>query len=123
GGNSFVFELQGLSDDAKEIDAQAMADFRDAIGQIRWRYMGGIVRVIPSDAPDDEAWQLQAARTAGKAFRSFRTAMYLFDGPNSVELVKAFKSEAPRVVVIAPEGGDITLVDGSDADGARGAIA
>jgi hypothetical protein len=119
GGNSLVFDLQGLNEDATAIDAQAAADFRDAIGQIRWRYMGGILRVIPADAPDDKAWQVQAARTAGKTFRGFHSAMYLFDWPDSADLVRAFKSEAPKVVVIAPEGGDVTLVDGSVPEGAR----
>jgi len=112
GANTLYVDLTGYSKDGTSISNQELTDLRTAIGQVKWHRLGLLCRVIGPGTPQDSAWRLRAAETAGKALRGLRTAMFLIDGPDSAALVKAFRKNAPQVVVVAPEGGDIQLVRG-----------
>lgn len=112
GASGFVFDIDGLSEDGSSISEEALASLYEAVDAVEWRYLAGVCRVVPTDAPDDPAWRERAVKTVAKALADEREIMYLIDCPGAAELAKTFKSIAPRLCVIAPENGDMILVEG-----------
>lgn len=123
GANGVCFELRGFDDNATEIGEEYVRALSAAVREINYRHIGIIIKVFGDYLPDLHDWRLRAARTAGRTLRDFTSAVYVFDGPRADELAKAFKEEAPDLVVAAPGSGDVELVKkAADASGKRPAV-
>ena len=119
GANTVCFNLYGLSADGAGLAKETVDAVEAAMAQISWRRIGVVCRVFDPNASPDAAYRLAAVGAVARAFKDERRLVYWIDGPNCSDLVKAFKKEAPDLVVAAPEGGDITVVTTKPKQGAR----
>jgi hypothetical protein len=108
GGDAIVATLPGLSNDGRILCEEAAATVQAWADRAKDSRMALILRV-PLEQEDD-ASRRRAAKTVGKALRHITHALYLIEGEHAAELVPVFKRYAPRCLVVAQEGGDITLV-------------
>lgn len=116
GGNTICFDLYGLSADGHAVSQEGVNAVAAALEQITWRKLGAVCRVFGADAPKDAAYRLAAAQAAASAFKTERRMVYWIEGADCAELVKAFKKEAPKLVVAAAEGGDLRVVTSESGD-------
>ncbi len=110
GGQAVVYDLHGFNDKGSKISEAGLQAFRDARHQHDWRRMNAMCRIFGDDAPADFAWRRKAVKTAAKALRDERKAVYWIDGPDVEKLIAIFHKNAPDLVVAAHEGGDVHLV-------------
>lgn len=110
GSNAVCFTFKGFSDDGESVRDDHVAALRRLTSEGNYRSIGMICKLFDDNAPEDEDWRVRAAATAAKTFERDNSMVYWIDGPHSDEAVKAFKKQAPHLVVAAPHGGDVEVV-------------
>ena len=115
GANTVCFDLTGYNTDGTSLPADIAQQVDVLMELANYSRMGAICRVIPKDAPKSEAFCMSAVKTAAAALKDEQRMVYLFDGPNSEALVKVFHEAAPKLITLAPKGGDLLLATKANA--------
>ena len=110
GANVVCFDLAGVSADGKTLAPDTAAKIDKMIEQINWRRMGAMCKLFSADAPRDAAYREAAAKAAAAALKNAKRVLFWIDGPDAEAAVKAFRQEAPGLVIAAEKGGDIDVV-------------
>ena len=111
GGNTVCFDLWGFNADGTEIDPKGIETVRAVGNRGKDQRMGALVRVLGSAA--DAKFRRNAVKTAARALKGEGKAVYWIDGPDAAELAEVFKGIAKHLVVVAPENGDLKILDGA----------
>ncbi|GMW00802.1 MAG: hypothetical protein AMXMBFR84_19390 [Candidatus Hydrogenedentota bacterium] len=104
GGTTVCFDLVGFGDGGKTLSGAKLKLLDEIVALMNYRGMTAIVRVLGPDAPTDRAGRRTAAVTAAKALRGREKCVYVIDGDNASDLIRRFKRNAPRLVVLGSEG-------------------
>ena len=145
GGNTLCYDLQGWSADYTKLDPAALETIRFINTRADEQRMAVMIRVMPQ--VKDETARETAVRAAARAFASKEPlpvppqkdpadldseltpgipaefsglAVYWIDGPDAAKLARAFREEAPSLVVAAPGGGHIRTIEAADAAKGKG---
>jgi hypothetical protein len=109
GANALCFDLYGFNEDGTAISAVGLDHVERLIEEIVEYTMGGICRVLGSDAPKDTTGRRNAVRAAAAALKDAVQLVYWIDGPDAEALAAEFKQIAPSLIVAAPDG-DLDVV-------------
>ena len=115
GANTVCFDLTGYNADGTSLPADIAKQVDVLMELANYSRMGAICRVLPTDAPKSDAFRLAAVKTAAAALKDEQRMVYLFEGPKSEALVKAFHETAPKLLTLAPKGGDLVLAKKANA--------
>lgn len=110
GGTALCFDLQGFNAGGTSIDPDHVAAavrLKDAANE---RWMPTVIRVLGSLTDADFETRLSAVRIAAETFQEDFSVFYWIEGPDSAALVKAFRTIAPDLTVIAARGGQVDVV-------------
>ncbi|MDX9975924.1 MAG: DUF1080 domain-containing protein [FCB group bacterium] len=117
GGRGVCFDLVGLGADGKSIAPEVLKGFETAesspqspLSQIIWRRMGAMCKVFGEGAPEDPAYRMAVIETVARELGKRGECVYWIDGPEAGTYAAQLKKLAPRLVVAAPENGDILTV-------------
>lgn len=109
GGNTVCFDLAGFNEDGTKIDPVGVQSVDALAHRAKDARLGVIVRVLGDNA--DPKFRKRAVKTAAAALGGQGMAVYWIDGPDAAELAKSFKQNAPNLVVLAAENGDVRVTD------------
>ena len=110
GANVVCFDLEGLSADGKTLAPDTAVKIDKMLEHINWRRLGAMCKLFGADAPKDPAYREAAAKAAAAGLKNARRVLFWIDGPGAEAAVKAFRQEAPELVIAAEKGGDIDVV-------------
>jgi hypothetical protein len=111
GATAIVADLTGFSTDGSELKKSTVSQVIKMADVMEERRHVIILRVLGPDAPADAMHRQFAVRTAAKAFKKERRIVYYIDGENAGALATEFKKYSGKCTVLAPENGDIALLE------------
>jgi len=118
GANAIALDLGGFSEDGRSLDPASVATVSTYAERAKDQRMVLVVRVL-GDA-EDAGFRRNAVETAALALKSEGLALYWIDGPDAAMLAGQFKKLAPRLVLAAPENGDVQSVTDPNQAGNNG---
>lgn len=119
GGTAPTFDLLTYSDTGESLNPETVNGILGIMGDVQWRSMIFVIRVLPKELRKDEKFNKTAIRTAAEAFKKESRVVYVIDGDDSEALCKEFHKVNKDAVIIAPKGGDIDLVQSWPAETKR----
>ncbi len=108
GGNAIALDLSDFSEDGRSLDPVSITTVATYAERAKDQRMVLVVRVL-GDA-EDTAFRKNALETAARMLKGQGMALYWIDGPDAAALAARFKKLAPRLILAAPENGDVQTV-------------
>lgn len=107
GGNAVSFDLCGFSEDGSMLAPQSVSTVGVYAERAKDQRMVLLVRVLGETGSPE--FRARAVESAAKSLCDETRAVYWIDGPDAGALAAHFKKLAPKLVLAAPENGDIAV--------------
>jgi len=114
GGNAACTDLPGFSADGASLAPEGVATIGLLGHRTKEQHMSLMVRVLGGN--HDPAFCAAAVKTAAKALKNERRAVYYFDGPDADKWAAEFRALAPNLVVAAPSAGHVAVTTETPAE-------
>jgi hypothetical protein len=113
GANSLCLDLDGLSKDGSSVSPEAVQAYTAVLHEATERHMAAVCRIFSPTAPADAGYRMAVVKTVAKALAKRGESVYLIQGPDAKTLAAELVKLAPALVVAAPAGGSVSVVDSS----------